>query len=60
MDQLIKDFDWLREQMKNHNRDVAFVGTSSEVTHYACALLGSGLIQRYVDRDCAVIKNSII
>lgn len=50
MDQLIKDFDWLREQMKNHNRDVAFVGTSSEVTHYACALLGSGLIQRSENR----------
>lgn len=46
MKQLIQDFDWLRQEMKSRNRDVAFVGSSSEVTHYACSLLGSNLIQR--------------
>ncbi|XP_033756097.1 glycerol-3-phosphate acyltransferase 1, mitochondrial-like isoform X2 [Pecten maximus] len=52
MKQLIQDFDWLRQDMKSRNRDVAFVGSSSEVTHYACALLGSSLIQRSSSKEC--------
>ncbi|OWF50789.1 glycerol-3-phosphate acyltransferase 1, mitochondrial-like [Mizuhopecten yessoensis] len=52
MKQLIQDFDWLRQEMKNRNRDVAFVGSSSEVTHYTCALLGTNLVQRSSTSDC--------
>ncbi|XP_060072558.1 glycerol-3-phosphate acyltransferase 1, mitochondrial-like [Ylistrum balloti] len=45
MKQLIQDFDWLMHEMKSRNRDVAFIGSSSQVTYYACALLGSSLIK---------------
>ncbi|XP_046560491.1 glycerol-3-phosphate acyltransferase 1, mitochondrial-like [Haliotis rubra] len=46
MPRLVYSFNWLKQELKMRNRDVAFCGESDAVVEYAEALLGADLITR--------------
>lgn len=46
MPRLVHSFNWLKQELKMRNRDVAFCGESDVVVEYAEALLGTDLITR--------------
>ncbi|XP_071089554.1 glycerol-3-phosphate acyltransferase 1, mitochondrial-like isoform X1 [Haliotis cracherodii] len=51
MPRLVHSFNWLKQELKMRNRDVAFCGESDVVVEYAEALLGTDLITRKHDEN---------